>query len=442
MSINNQQAASSSTVNQGFTGNQYIDGILWGGESLPSNTITYSFFNSDSTNWSQTGIDVMEQALETWESVANIKFVRVANNNSNSTFRFHLVDNDYFATDGVVLGSFVPPGEKKQGMGLFNVEMLGQENFSLNPGGTGFATLVHEIGHGLGLAHPHDIGGGSSIYSGVTSLNKQDTGTYGLNQGVWTAMSYNQGFNNAGVTASPMAFDIAAVQHLYGANPNYASGNNVYQLPTSDTYTAIWDTGGIDTISAYSSTADVKIDLRDAPLTGANAGGYISSMANIDGGFTIANDVEIENATGGWGEDILIANEKNNSLQGRSGNDTLIGAMGQDTLIGGYGNDILVGSDPSLSNSGLNEYDRLTGGLGADLFVLGDKNSTYYQGKGYATITYFDQSDRIIVSGSASDYSLQKDTSNGSTDIYYKNDVIGYVENTTNIFISEDFTFV
>jgi serralysin len=63
-------------------------------------------------------------------------------------------------------------------------------------------------------------------------------------------------------------------------------------------------------------------------ITGPNAGGYISSVAGIYGGFTIANGVVIEDAIGGSGNDSITGNEADNYLSGGSGNDYMIWMAG------------------------------------------------------------------------------------------------------------------
>lgn len=146
----------------------------------------------------------------------------------------------------------------------------------------------------------------------------------------------------------------------------------------------------------------------------------------------------------GWdGNDYLDGGAGFDKLYGEEGNDELIGGLSNDTLSGGSGNDTLIGSNPAEWDSGAGEYDRLTGGSGADTFVLGDSFEAYYQNSGHATITDFDWSegDTIQVFGTASDYSLQEKF-NGSIDIFYQEDLIANVSNTTDVVISYDFTFM
>jgi len=158
---------------------------------------------------------------------------------------------------------------------------------------------------------------------------------------------------------------------------------------------------------------------------------------------------------GGAGNDTLIGGAGNDTLIGGSGNDILNGGAGNDTLIGGAGNDTL-----NAYGGNVGEYDILTGEFsssqpgvqdpsdGGDLFVLGDTFGAYYLNAGYATITdfYWAEGDKFQVYGSQSDYSLSfQNWSGGSatdTLIYYQNDLIGVVEDTTNVILSADFIFV
>lgn len=430
--------------------NIYVDGILWGGARWSSNKITYSFNSGNdlrqTRDWSAGEIEVMEAVLATWSAVADLEFARVADDNTDANFKLNL-GGDF---EENIYARFAPPGERNQGEGYFNRELMGGSDFKeLQPGSLGFLVLVHEIGHGLGLAHPHDDAGGSDLYPGLyAGLDPEDSvGANGLNQGVWTTMSYNQGLNGFGVQGSPMTFDIAAIQHLYGANDNFADEDNTYTLDNRDTtethYRGIWDTDGEDTIRAVPLSADATIDLRAATLEGKNAAGYISSVDDIDGGFTIANGVEIENALGGLGNDTLTGNSLENRLSGSGGDDRLTGGDKTDTLLGGTGNDTLIGADLTEIAAGRGEYDRLTGGAGADVFVLGDSLKAHYLGNGFATVTDFDSSegDRLRAYGLASDYDFQTAESGGIHVIYRGNrlaHVLGEEELTTAL----DFDFV
>ncbi len=156
--------------------------------------------------------------------------------------------------------------------------------------------------------------------------------------------------------------------------------------------------------------------------------------------------------------DILDGWTGNDFLSGDTGNDTLFGDVGNDSLYGGNGNDTLVSEDGDDYLDGYGwgtEFDTLTGGAGADTFVLGSYWSNVYyveDGAGYATITDWEASiDSIQLSGSSSDYRLEFQTnwvgtSAYDTGIYYtggtgSEELIGVVQDTTNLDISQ-FTFV
>ncbi len=393
------------------SGNPYIDSLLWGGETVgtgPGTVISYSFLNENPEGigifsdfyyaWMSYEIEAAQLALQTWENVANLSFVQVPDDSPEADFNLAITDN-LSLFDG--LGLFIPPGELGSGLGLFNFEAPSWDAVGLMPGGNGFVTLVHELGHGLGLAHPHDNGGGSTIFPGV--VFPEDLGTDELNQGVWTTMSYNDGllsddlpFNSPfGYQATPMALDIAAVQALYGANWSYNLGDDLYSLPTNNApgtfYEAIWDAGGNDTINvAAYTTADAVINLNAAPLTGPNAGGYLSKVEGI-AGVTIAHGVTIENAIGSGGNDILIGNLADNFLDGDAGDDVLDGLGGDDILYGWTGNDTLLGFDGDDllygeagddQLEGESGHDWLDGGAGNDVLDGGEGNDILEGGTG------------------------------------------------------------
>jgi Ca2+-binding RTX toxin-like protein len=146
------------------------------------------------------------------------------------------------------------------------------------------------------------------------------------------------------------------------------------------------------------------------------------------------------------GNDFLLGLSGDDFLFGGSGRDTLRGGAGVDQLFGGSGNDILQGTNISFSTT--NELEDLTGGLGADTFVLGDAFNVYYlnldTGSRFARILDFQRSegDKIQLKGSASDYELSSIALPNTTFINtIDGDTIGQV-NRSNLSFAQDFIFV
>ena len=302
--------------------------------------------------WTATEEQAFRTALDLYQDITSLTFVET-NTKSDANFVWDKWSNAQIG-NGVLGQHEYPFVGGSQIDGDFNYQDSSWQQ--LQQGGLGFVTIIHELGHGLGLEHPHD---GQQKFPGVTG--PFNTGALGLNQGIWTTMSYNDGWDQRpgpasedyGDQGTPMAFDVAALQAIYGANTSYQTGDNVYQLPTANVpgtfWTCIWDAGGTDTISNAGSNLACTIDLRAATLQAndPHAGGYVSADAGIVGGFTIAHNVTIENAIGGGGDDIIIGNDADNDLQGGGGNDFIDGGLGADTMIGGAGDDTYIVDNPN-----------------------------------------------------------------------------------------------
>ncbi len=355
-------------VNGTPTGNPWLDTLIsygkWVNSDGSSGTthISYAtasgvdptglYFTGSTPAWTNLGTSGLNNALQAWANVANISFQQTSQPNADVL----IWEGGPEQAEGNYGWSYMPGDMLDQQLyTVFDGTDPTWSSAGLALGGYGYITLIHELGHMLGLDHPH--GGGTwdapEHFPGVTNAF-DDYGQFNLNQGIWTTMGYNDGWQTQfpdhsyniidfGWQATPMALDVAAIQHMYGANTTFHTGNDSYVLPSSNgagTYwSCLWDCGGADLISNAGSKTDCTINLNAAPLTGPNAGGYVSWAANIVGGFTIANGVVIENATGGDGNDLLTGNGANNTLDGQAGNDTLIGGAGNDTLLGGAGND-------------------------------------------------------------------------------------------------------
>ena len=175
--------------------------------------------------------------------------------------------------------------------------------------------------------------------------------------------------------------------------------------------TTLSDTnGGADTINASAVSSNSVINL--------NAG----STSIIDGvATTIAAGTVIEYAFGGDGDDTLVGNAAANSLVGYRGNDTVsyvsstgavtvllatqtvsggdaagdvlfqienaTGGLGNDTLTGDGGVNVLSGGPGADTLDGGAATDSLDGGAGDDTYVLGDGADTVTDSTGTDTIT-------------------------------------------------------
>jgi Ca2+-binding RTX toxin-like protein len=332
-----------------------LDSIDWGTRVGRTSIDVYfaehgeSFAGYSSFGWTNYEIGQAFAAMAEYEAVTNLAFNRVLAP-ENADFKLVIAAPLFFA------GLMAPPGETDEGVGIFSRSAL-HDGGGLIQGGRGFQILLHEFAHGLGLAHPHDTGGTSTKLNGV-DLSFGDYGDYGLNQGVFTNLSYNNGYRSEtgrepdkdyGLTGTLSPLDIAVLQSGYGANDSANVGATTYELTSTNGpgtfYSAIWDTNGIDWLS-HNSEVNATLDLRAATLEyEVGGGGFVSKVEGIFGGFTIANGVVIENARGGSGDDILNGNDVANRLNGGAGADIITGGAGVDILTGGSGADTFVFGD-------------------------------------------------------------------------------------------------
>jgi hypothetical protein len=400
------------------TSNNFIDALFyeikWGDVMGSGITLSYSFpdetslwqdnySGSDEPNYISAFAEQHQEAtikaLQAWADVSNLKFNLVLENNEGlvGELRFAFTDapdiNIWWGWGYIPNAYYAAGGDVWVNLNCYHQDW--------RVGAYNYESLIHEIGHALGLKHPFE---GSS----VLPLN--------LDSELYTIMSYNeiennlfrQTINNGNkatikflqvVPETPMVFDIAAIQAIYGVNTSYKTGDDTYTFDTrTPFFKTLWDAAGIDTISVSNFAQPCKIDLipgnySSIRILSDDLPPNITSktIPTYDGtnNLGIAYNCWIENAIGGNGNDTLIGNSRSNILIGNEGNDLLRGGLGKDSLTGGAGADKFIFT--AINQTKLTAFDSITDFQTlqddkVDLSVI-DANSTLSGNQTFSYIT-------------------------------------------------------
>ena len=341
--------------------------------------ITYGFTTSsafatgfgEATGWSAFGASqktAARQIMGLWDDLIKPSFIENTSSPNTADIKFSN------STSNVGFAEGYYPGQVNTQASMFD-KISGSVwlNPNYNSGTNNLVTPTPGI-YALGLNHAGNYNGGSPQYGNTSTgwLYVEDSRQY-------TIMSYFNasatGANyNGSYAQTPMVYDILAIQQIYGADYTTRAGDTTYGF-NSNTGNAlydftqntspiltIWDGNGTDTIdlSGWSSNSVVNL----------SAGSY-SSVNGMTNNLAIAYNVDIENAVGGNGDDIITGNDLNNVLTGGAGNDTIYGAGGNDTISGGAGVDILTGGagDDTIYFDINDNLALLNGGSGFDTLV-------------------------------------------------------------------------
>jgi len=327
-----------------FSGDYRIDVLLedasyrWNNPNplQSSVTVTYSFMKaapsyaeaedrtgfSEFTNAQKTAT---RQILAQIEQNFNITFKEVTDS-ATSYGQIRLGNNDQGSTSSGY--AFLPDSGTGDQAGDLYINNKDPDNLAgIVPGSYAYATLVHEIGHTLGLKHPGNYNAGevASTIKGNYLVKTEDTIANTIMSYVDVTQLQQRDFFGR--------YDFLALQYLYGSRA-INTGNNTYTYANSAglTLQIINDSGGTDTIDVSACTVAASIDLRD---------GAFSSIGRLDDRFgtaarnnlSLAYGTVIENVVGTASADTIVGNASDNNLKGGGGSDNLDGGAGLDTAV-------------------------------------------------------------------------------------------------------------
>jgi serralysin len=315
---------------------QLNSGSTWSG-----NEITYSFPQNSGqfVGWSEAEgfvamndaqIEIVTYALAGWDDLIAADFNRVSSG-SDIEISYTTTGIDYAHAYFPITGS---------------VWLNPDYDDVKNPvvGQYGYATIIHELGHALGLNHMGDYNGegewAPSSFQDSTVLSIMSYFGPDHNDGegkVQWADWEKDGIVHSAQT--PMLNDIMAIQVMYGVETNTRLGNTIYGFNSNVTGAAakifdfsinevpiltIFDSGGEDTLDLSGFLSKSIISL---------VSGTYSAVNEMTNNIAIAYTAVIENAIGGGGDDEITGNDGANKLTGGAGDDLLQGGGGVDTAF-------------------------------------------------------------------------------------------------------------
>ncbi|KRC82486.1 M10 family metallopeptidase C-terminal domain-containing protein [Sphingomonas sp. Root241] len=458
-----------------ITGNRNVDAVLigskWGTQNLtfsfPESGSNYNGSGYDTNGVSQYQLELgsMQQAaaraaFAQISAATGLTFTEITETDTvHANIRISQTGDSDVAS---AYGGF--PSDTRGVAGDIWFGRNNQPYYDMATEGTwGFATMMHEIGHTMGLKHGHQDYTNSdlSFYFGTTPRFGTQSLTPDRDGQSWSLMTYTPApFTNSNFAGEKvnqpqtyMQYDLAALQYMYGANYNTNAGDSVYTFsqttgemfingvgqgaPSGNKiYLTIWDGGGNDTIDAGNYANGVTIDLRPGEFSTVDQAQLANNLAyqNLTnlapGNFAMSllynNDARslIENARGGDGNDIFVGNIANNLLDGGAGSDTVIftNPTGITVTLNDTNTDVIVTHDGETDT--LRSIENIGGTSGNDT-ITGNSQANILVGAGGADVlTGLGGDDRLIGGGftttttysapSQADITKAQSTNNGS----------------------------
>jgi serralysin len=351
-------------------------------------TVSYSFYEDSVFGGvyygSETGVREVSEGVKAnarkimawYGTLLNVNFVEVTETSSNiGLIRFMLSNGPGYAWAYYPSSStmFHVAGDIHLNPAYDNTAST--NGFQMPPGKHGYVSIIHEVGHALGLKHPFD---------GSPNLPASE------DNDSFTVMTYTWPYSTE--PGTPMMYDLMALQYLYGGRAN-RTGNDTYAFTSRgldqynlgsalhldtpySTRQTIWDTAGANTLDLTSLPASTgyRVDMRELGWMSRLAD-YNAAGVHFGKGSAIASGVAFRDIVNSGSSDDIYANSQANVFKGYNrsrvtGNDRIFEAGPADTLD-------LSGYTPSEVTDTQSGNDRVLG-LGANGSIT---IKDYYVGK-------------------------------------------------------------